>query len=202
MPHSTLLRSIRAKIARWRVQGSLIVAVQLFLPEQLVPFSFSSPVANHALKELRRSARPATSAAAMSRLRGVRFRFMPLPKLSQGLPIPVSILECGSYLLLLPQTMATGDSEGLHPPVTMIRFPPGHCGRIACISLEVVHACSTYGLTGRKAAAIASRVEAVRAQGLGYRKVVRLRLPLRPHRPCPGSSRSALENSRTNFRGR
>jgi hypothetical protein len=182
-------RSKRAKVARWRVQRSLVVPVQLFLSEQLIPILFSGPVANHALNELCRPAGPTRSAATLARVRGVRLGLMPLPELSQGIAISVSTSECGGHLLLVLAAMATRNGEGVHPTIPMLCFPSDHCGRIARISLGVVHACSADGLVGRQATAVTSGVRAVRTQGSGYRSVVGLRLHVGSHHVIPNVKR-------------
>jgi hypothetical protein len=191
-PFSTPSRAKRTKIARWRVQRSLILLVQLLLSEQLIPFPFSSPLANHAINELRRPAWPACSAAAMSRVHGVWLGLMPVPELSQGITIFVPALERGRYLFLVLAAMATRDGEGLYPSIPMIRLPSDQCGRIARISLGMVRAWSTDSLVGRKAAAGASRLGTIRAQGSGYRSVVGRWLHARSHR-APVVSGSAWD---------
>jgi hypothetical protein len=191
-PFSTPSRAKRTKIARWRVQRSLILLVQLLLSEQLIPFPFSSPLANHAINELRRPAWPACSAAVMSRVHGVWLGLMPVPELSQGITIFVPALERGRYLFLVLAAMATRDGEGLYPSIPMIRLPSDQCGRIARISLGMVRAWSTDSLVGRKAAAGASRLGTIRAQGSGYRSVVGRWLHARSHR-APVVSGSAWD---------
>jgi hypothetical protein len=114
---------------------------------------------------------------------------MPLPELSQGIPIPVPTSERGGYLFLVFEAMATRDGEGSHPSISMIRLPSGYGLRIARINLDVICALSTDGLVGQKTAAGASRIGAIRAQGSGYRSVVvGLRPHLRSHRVRPHSS--------------
>ena len=68
---------------------------------------------------------------------------MPLPELSQGIPIPVPTSERGGYLFLVFEAMATRDGEGSHPSISMIRLPSGYGLRIARINLDVICALST-----------------------------------------------------------